>query len=564
MFEEEKDYFKTCIPAHKKQSWIAFNKPDFYQHLLTRGVELNQALYNFLHDITETPLCKTCQKNHVKFTGLKKGYQTFCSKQCAKRDKDVIAKYRKSYVKTVKEKYGVESTWQAKEVIDKIKKTNIERYGVENVFSAPEIKEKIKETNLKKYGVEYILQNKEIQEKGKKTMIEKYGADNASRSKVLKQKIKDTNLEKYGSTCAMNSEHFLKSIKEKKIKKLNIKYPNANILTSKIGFFTCRCQHGHDFEIAMMNFIHRYNNNLSLCTVCTPINSILVSAGHNEINEFLSENDIEFETNSFDIISPLQIDTFVKSHNIAIEFNGVYWHSSRIDTPIDYHVNKFKKCKEKEIHLVQIWEDDWKFKKDIIKSRLLNLFHKNSYIIYARQCKIEKISNEIVSDFLTINHLQGAVKCKHRYGLFHNNELVSVMTLSKPRAALNSSTSIDSEYELVRFCNKLNTTVVGSASKLFQHFVKRHNPTKITSYADLDWGRGDFYEKLGFVFECYTSPGYWYVINNIRQHRYNWTKQKLIQMGHDSKMTEEEIMLSLGHYRVYGTGNAKWIWIKSF
>ena len=54
------------------------------------------------------------------------------------------------------------------------------------------------------------------------------------------------------------------------------------------------------------------------------------------------------------------------------------------------------------------------------------------------------------------------------------------------------------KYELIRFCNKINTNVIGGASKLFKYFIKNYNPNEIISYADKRWSNGMLYNILNF------------------------------------------------------------------
>jgi hypothetical protein len=136
------------------------------------------------------------------------------------------------------------------------------------------------------------------------------------------------------------------------------------------------------------------------------------------------------------------------------------------------------------------------------------------------------------------------------------------MTFSKLRLLMNKSEknrNIERHYELTRFCNKNYTNIVGGASKLLKYFIKIHNPLQIESYSDNLISNGDLYKKLGFTYSHTSKPGYWYVINNIREHRFNWRKQKLVKLGYDSNKSEKDIMTELGYYIIYNAGNKKWI-----
>ena len=96
----------------------------------------------------------------------------------------------------------------------------------------------------------------------------------------------------------------------------------------------------------------------------------------------------------------------------------------------------------------------------------------------------------VTKDFLNSNHLQGNCISKYRYGLYYNDELVSLMTFGKMRKNLNGKKE-EGVYELLRFCNKLNTTVVGGASKLLKHFIKTVNPKRIVSYTYKGWSNSN-------------------------------------------------------------------------
>jgi hypothetical protein len=82
----------------------------------------------------------------------------------------------------------------------------------------------------------------------------------------------------------------------------------------------------------------------------------------------------------------------------------------------------------------------------------------------------------------------------------------------------------DGEWNLSRFCNKRDYSVIGSASKLLNYFIKCNNPKRIISYADRDWSRGDLYEKLNFNKLYDTDSDYKYVVNGKRVHKSNFKK----------------------------------------
>lgn len=115
-------------------------------------------------------------------------------------------------------------------------------------------------------------------------------------------------------------------------------------------------------------------------------------------------------------------------------------------------------------------------------------------------------------------------------------------------------------YELLIFCSKLNTSITGGPSKLFNYFIKNYEIDEIISYADRSYFDGALYEKLGFILENKTDPNYYYIVNNIRKNRFGYRKDILVSEGFDEKKTEDEIMRSRGIYKIYNAGNLKFIY----
>ena len=181
-----------------------------------------------------------------------------------------------------------------------------------------------------------------------------------------------------------------------------------------------------------------------------------------------------------------------------------------------------------------------------------NLFNKTENKIYARKCFIREVGSKESREFLNANHLQGYCNSKIRLGLYYNDELVSLMTFGKSRHFIGSSKF---EWELLRFCNKINTNVVGGASRLLKHFIKEYSPNSIVSYADRRWSNGNLYDRLGFTKYNESKPNYYYVVGRKRIYRFNLRKSVLVKKyGCPTDMSEHEFCLSRKWYRIYDCG----------
>jgi hypothetical protein len=272
-----------------------------------------------------------------------------------------------------------------------------------------------------------------------------------------------------------------------------------------------------------------------------------------EIKEFIKSLNINIIENSKQIISPLELDIFIPSHNLAIEFDGLYWHSE-VYKDKNYHLNKTELCQSKNIRLIHIFEDEWLFKKEIVKSRLKNMLGLTPNKVYGRKCVIKEVIPKEAKIFLENNHIQGNVNSKIRLGLYYNGILIGLMTFGGLRKNLGNKTN-ENIYELFRFCNLSNYVIIGGADKLLKHFIKHYKPKEIISYADRRWSQGDLYNKLNFIFSHNTKPNYFYLVNDKRENRFNYRKDMLIKEGFDKNKTEHDIMLERKLYRIYDCGS---------
>ena len=264
--------------------------------------------------------------------------------------------------------------------------------------------------------------------------------------------------------------------------------------------------------------------------------------------------------NDTELLNGLELDVYLPDIGIAIELNGDRFHSDLYKTR-KYHLSKSEECANLDVRLIHIWLCDWNSKRDIIKSQLQNILQKSKTRIYARKCEIREVPYVDSKNFLEKNHLQGNSISKHRYGLYHNNELVQLMTFGKLRKATGRDHIVGS-YELIRSCNKLDTVVVGGVSKLFNHFIQNHSPLYILSFANRDWSVGNMYEKIGMKYSGATDVGYFYSNGSRREHRYKHQKHKLIELGYDADKTEYQIMSERGYYRIWNVGNLIYEWIQ--
>ena len=264
------------------------------------------------------------------------------------------------------------------------------------------------------------------------------------------------------------------------------------------------------------------------------------------------------ETNNRTVLSGKELDIYIPEKKLAIEFNGSYWHSS-VFKDKHYHQQKTIECAKQGIRLVHIFEHEWNNYENLIKSFLKNIIYDNKNTYYARDVFVKEVESDIAKDFCEKYHLQGWSSSKISVGCYNNNELLSLMTFSKPRFNDNY------EYEIVRYCVKDGVSIVGGAQKLFKYFLNTYNPSSIITYSDLSKFTGNIYLKLGFKVLDITSPNYIWISSDMKNilSRYQTQKHKLLEKGLGTEeQTEDDIMYNLNYFKVYDSGNIKLEWKK--
>jgi hypothetical protein len=262
------------------------------------------------------------------------------------------------------------------------------------------------------------------------------------------------------------------------------------------------------------------------------------------------------QTSVRSILNGKELDIYIPEFNLAIEYNGLYSHyykpweekESLIKGPA-YHLNKTVLCEQQGIQLLQFYSDEWNNKQSIVKSFIANKLKLNT-TIYARKCNIVEVGASTKNNFLRDNHLQGEDKSRIKLGLVYDNELVSIMTFNKSRFSKNY------EWELTRFCTKLNHNVVGGFSKLLNYFIS-HYPGSIVSYADRRYSMGDLYLKNNFELVSTNKPSYYYVNKNCVQ-RFNRMKFQKKFIG-AIDCTEYEKARELGYNKIYDCGTLTFV-----
>ena len=478
------------------------------------------------------------------------GWRQYCSRSCMYKDPKTAEKRKQ----TMLSRYGVDS-FSKVQVFEKWSDETKKNYN-----------EKRKQTALSKYGVEHFSKTQEYLDKRTKTNQEKYGVDNTFALVEEENRRGFFSSEAGKNWLKSDSNQGLEYLKINREQKLLSKIKNQNIVCSIIQkdyqslskyIIQIADAQSNPNRFSIANEIGLSTSYLNLLMRKCDIDDLYVSNisfsnGEREISDFLNELKIEYRLHDRRILHGKELDFVIDSHQLAIEYNGVYWHSEGCGGKDKlYHVNKTNQCESYGYQLLHILDTEWinpdkqKIWKSIIKAKLGLIENK----IYSRKCDIRNISPKESREFLDVNHLEGFSGAKIHMGLFYHDVLVSVMSFGKSRFSKN-------EYEIIRFASILNHVVVGGYSKLLKSYNLND---KLISFANRRFSSNLISNK--FAIETSISGPTWYGFNTKDyelKHRLSFTKKNLQNLfEYDDNISSFDNMLAHGYDRIWDSGNLK-------
>ena len=520
----------------------------------TLGVKISQQeVYDIINNVTDRERVAPCGELK-KFTRWDRGYQ-FCSNNCSCATESKIRESEKTSLA----KYGTKNPMCNQLVKDRFKKSMLETYGAEHPLQVEKFKTKARETTRKNHGVDYSLQSADVRLKSKVTNLARYGVDNPLKSKKIREKMANTMMNRYGGSHTMSSQ----MLRDKSLQTTRDRYGRDHHTQRHIS----------DTALSILNdreLLREYVSSRSFQTASKELgidtgtivrywenHGLLKPQGGSsqelEITAFLKSLDVEFIRNSRKIIAPLELDFYLPDYKLAIEFNGLYWHSSAIRDN-DYHRRKYQACRDRGIRLLMINEDEWLMRNQAWRDRLKNILKKSNKGLAARKLQLKTISQPRMNSFCGVHHIQGATSgAIYCLGAFSDNVLVGIMAFSKQRGT--------QKIELIRFCTD-GDNHAGLFSKMFSHSIREAKFTEILSFADLRHSDGNVYSMNGFELVYETKPDYRYVYEGETYHKSVFTKKRIGEkFGLDmEQLTERQAMEILDIPRIYDCGKFKFTW----
>ena len=295
------------------------------------------------------------------------------------------------------------------------------------------------------------------------------------------------------------------------------------------------------------------------CPICGNIISYAEKELQDYVVNLMQGTEVVLNTRSV-LKSGRELDIYIPSMNLAIEYNGMIWHSELFRDK-NYHNDKLAECNEQGIQLIQIYENEFVEHKQIVLDKIRHILGKNTdlSVVYARNTTIKEVDKETADKFLTENHIQGFVSATIYLGAYADNNLVGLMSFKK-------ESDDNDKWELNRFCTDNTIRCIGLGGKLFSHFINNYEFNEIKSFADRRWTinqDNNLYTKLGFKMVEITKPDYRYTRAGEYIHKFQFRKDKLHKKyGLPLEMTESEMAKELGFHKIWNCGLFKYVYKK--
>lgn len=313
-----------------------------------------------------------------------------------------------------------------------------------------------------------------------------------------------------------------------------------------------QCKKGHEFYVAIDS---RTRTNTG-CKSCVMNGS---SAMERDLADFVRslfiDSDNEVVLNSYKVIAPKELDIYIPSKNIAIEFNGLYWHSEKGGKDKNYHFDKWKACSDLGIQLITIWEDDWRDNRSVVESMLKHkLGFSDDVSVFARKTTFsESFDSSLIAEFLDGNHIQGYKNYTRNFSLVFDGSLVAVMSFS----VRGNVAFLDRYATGVRAVGGFTKLLKASVNSLLALDV---GIDRVVTFADHEVSDGGLYLSNGFSAVQELRPDYKYVYDDVRQHKFLFRKSRFEKdplLKFDSSLTESGLAELNEISRVWDCGKTK-------
>lgn len=513
------------------------------------------------HVLNSKPTEKTCPicGNTIKWGRYSYNYATYCGPSCSSQSEEV----RSAAIERSIAKSGYEHHTQAPEHKAAYRKLMIERYGVSSFSQTDEFKARSVATFLDRYGVTNPMKNSQVKAKTVETNMVRYGASHALKTEPVKQQQRETNMARYGGPSPTNSPE----VRSKQIDTMNDRYGVANAKhmhmtqaqlsvlrdPTKLEQLCEKMSADHiaahlDVDVTTVyGYIHRHG----LASVYLKS----TSGVERMVAEYVGSLGVTMVRNTRSIIAPLELDIYLPEHNIAIEVNGVYFHSEIVGKGAEYHYNKWRMCYDKGIQLLSYFDDEINASWPVIKAQIAESVGKTTAkLIYAQDCMIDEIEYSCaIKDFVNSN------------SIYHAPDHVTKVLVARYGERIAATLCLEEAggcTHIVSYACDIECIVDGMLERFVSYYAKTYNfKGTVCVVSDNCHSNGAIYKQAGFLKHSDIPPDFMYFRSGPREAKSRYTLDSIAAQFDVTVdgMTEWDLLQQQGYSRVWDCGKIKWV-----
>lgn len=268
-----------------------------------------------------------------------------------------------------------------------------------------------------------------------------------------------------------------------------------------------------------------------------------------------------------------ELDIHVPERQLAIEFNGIYWHTEDAGRDREYHRDKTLAARAAGLQLVHVWEDEWAVHRDVVVRGIAHRLNATDRLgapgvlldpdpatwerLNARSLTVAAVGATDAATFLDANHVQGGVRATHHLALLDEAHAV--------RAVLSVMRGKSGQWSIERFATR--GVVRGGFTRLLVAAERRITSDGSTvkswaTFADEGMSIAGLYANNGFVLDGTLPPDYRYVVAGQRVHKFNYRLKRFAadpSLDFVEGATERELAEMNGLARIWDCGKTRWV-----
>ncbi|MCP4528534.1 MAG: hypothetical protein GY833_21865 [Aestuariibacter sp.] len=562
----------TDIPASdfasRMNSLIAF-KPSIKEDLeavtsfLPEDAQQVERYFLFYHSLAAVPHCKTCGKQlkakkrfrMVEASETNSGYGTWCNIKCMSGDPDIIEQRKATNV----ERLGVDSPAKSKAVRDKMQSTLKANHGVTSPIHSDAIKAKHRATNKEKYGTDSTstFASKDVRIKRQDTIRGRYGVENIMEIQELADKAGDG--KRRHAYAQLSSEERVGQVKP-----LFTEDEYLGVIADRVTGLP----HRYPWEclVCGTEFMDGLENDKTISAGkprCPSCNPKIISYGENEILKavrYACPEGTEIKQSDRELLDGKEIDILVPSLKLAIEYNGIFWHSAYAgDKDKAYHQSKLERLNALGYRLMYVWEDELYKNPTAIKQMVMEACGHGKEIDAS---KADIVQGHAASEGMETYHREGSLGgTLGVYSLVRAGEPIAVLQVAqRPRKKKGEVSRASLRYKVLN-----GYKVDGGFQRLLDEVIQRTSVDKLYE-VELDPSFDDVsvYKGAGFELAREKSEQMWYLARPMK-YKNRLTKTEFIDRVKDidpafnmASPPNDSRLKSLGADRVWGVKRQVW------